>query len=91
MAEKSQKTLFGLSPAIYGIASLVAACLCWVCAILFVAVVGALVIYAQLPLALFGFVSGLLGVSAGIYHKNWLAVVTAVLGMTLIGFLILFM
>ena len=86
MSEKSQKTLFGLSPAGYGITSLVAACLVFASSPLIQVIGIFLELCILLPLVLIVVVSGLLGIGAGIYHKNWIAVVTAILGMALIGF-----
>ena len=37
---------------------------------------------------LLGVVSGLLGIGAGIYYKNLLAIVTGTLGLILIGFVV---
>jgi hypothetical protein len=85
----------GFSPTSYGIASVLAGCLAF--AMLWVILhqgpngplnnmIGMAAIC--LPL-LFGCVCGLIGVSAGIYHNNWLGSVIATLGMALNGLVVL--
>ena len=84
----SPNTLFGLSPATYGVASLAAA-LVALGSQLLVVVVGIAVAAVVMGLAvLLGVVSGLLGIGAGIYHKNLLAIVTGTIGLILIGFVV---
>jgi len=87
MTEKSRKTLLGLTPVRYGTVSLIAACLAFASQWLVVAVGVFLFLVVLIPLLLIGVVSGLLGVGAGIYYKDWLACVTATLGLGLVGLL----
>ena len=92
MADKSTNSLFGFSPAHYGIASVVAGCL---------AFVTVWVIFNQGPdgvfntrlssvaitlLLLFGVVCGFLGVGAGVHHKKWLGIVTGAVGLAISGY-----
>ena len=93
MVEKSKTNRFGLSPASYGTASLVAACLAWASVWfalnqgpdgignnrLFVAVAVGL-------LPLFGFVCGLFGVGMGIQRRNWIGIITGAISLAMIGF-----
>lgn len=94
MADKSQNKVFGLSSTGYGIASVIAPCLAF--AMVWVIfnqgpdgplnnMVAGLVLIC-LPLLL-GFICGLIGVSAGIHHKNWTGGVIAALGTALNGLL----
>lgn len=85
--EKSDKTLFGLTPAKYGIASLISACIAVICGFFLLVVLGWVLWFLILFLSvLTAVVCGLLGVGAGIYHKDWLGIVTGSLGLVLIGF-----
>lgn len=93
MLEKPKPNLFGLSPATYGIGSVVAACLAWA---------SVWMIFHQGPdfernhrlfvtvtvgvLPFFGLACSLLGVGAGIYHKDWLGIVAGAIGLGMIGF-----
>ena len=93
MFEKPKPNLFGLSPATYGIASVIAACLAWasVWMILnqgpdFARNHRLLVMVAVRLLPFFGLACGLLSVGAGIYHKNWLGIVAGAIGLGMIGF-----
>jgi hypothetical protein len=95
MADKSKNKLLGLSSTGHGIASVIAPCLAF--AMVWVIfnqgpdgplnnmVAGVITIY--LPLLL-GCICGLIGVSAGIHHKNWLGGVIAALGTALNGLLV---
>ena len=98
MLEKSKENRSGMSPASYGIASLIAACLSsasvW---LLFnMGPDGVLnnrlfeaVAFGLLPL--FGFVCGLVGVGTGLNHKNWFAIATGSIGLGMIGFEVWFL
>ena len=79
MTEDSTNTLFGQSPKRYGLASLIAVCLAFACWPLMV-VIGFIMVYVAVLLALTAVVSGLLGVGSGIYYKEWGAVVAGALG-----------
>lgn len=93
MVEKSKAKRLGLSPASYGIASLMAACLSWASIWLlfnmgpdsalnnrmFEAVAARL-------LPLFGFVCGVFAVGAGIHRRNWLGIGAGAIGLTMISF-----
>lgn len=93
MIEKSRAHRSGLSPACYGIASLIAACLSWA-SIWLVFNMGpdgvlnnrAFEAVAIGLLPLFGFVCGLIGVGTGFNHKNRLAIATGSIGLAMIGF-----
>lgn len=93
MVEKSKANRFSLSPAWYGMASLVAACLAW----------GSVwLIFNQGPdgltknrmfttvtiqfLPWFSFVCGLLGVGVGIQLKSWLGIITGAIGLAMIAY-----
>ena len=98
MAENPNPALFGLSPASYGVASLLAACLAWASvwllfntgpdgflnSRLFEAVALGL-------LPLFGFVCGLFGVGAGFRLRNWIGIATGAIGLGMIGFEVWFL
>jgi hypothetical protein len=93
MIEKPTSNLFGLPPATYGIASVVAACLAWASVWLIFHQgpdferhhrVFATVTVRLLPL--FGLACGLLSVGAEIFHRNWLSVVAGAIGLGMIGF-----
>ncbi len=49
-------------------------------------VVGFIMVYVAMFLALFAVVSGLLGIGSGIYYNEWTGVVTGALGVFLTGF-----
>ncbi len=85
MAEHPQSKLLGRSPATYGIVSLIAACLAWLSWPLVIVIGVFLVIAVEIPLVSIAVVSGLLGLGAGVYHGNWLAVATSAVGLALIG------
>ena len=94
MADKSKNTLFGLLPAICGIASVLAAFFAYgMIWMIFNQgpggplnnMAGAALIW--LPV-LFGCVSGLVGVNSGISHKKWIGGVIAAVGTALNGFLV---
>ncbi|MDA1055654.1 MAG: hypothetical protein O3C40_35105 [Planctomycetota bacterium] len=93
MVEKSKANRFGLSPAWYGTASLVAACLAWVSVWLAFNQgpdgIGNNRIFTTVTivlLPLFCFVCGLLGVGAGIQCRNWLGIITGAIGLAMISF-----
>ena len=93
MIEKSRANRSGLSPATYGIASLIAACLSWASIWLVFNMGPDGVLNNRLfeavairLLPLFGFVCGLVGVGTGFYHKNWLAIATGSIGLSMIGY-----
>ena len=92
MVEKSKANRFGLTPAWYGTASLVAACLSWasVWLVFNMGPDGILnnrlfeaVAIGLLPL--FGFVCGLVGVGVGIHRRKWLGIITGAIGLAMIG------
>ena len=85
MTEGSTNTLFGQSPKRYGLASVIAVCLALACWPLSV-VIGFIMVYVSMLLALIAVVSGLLGIGTGIYYNEWLGVVTGALGVGLAGF-----
>ena len=85
MTEASQKTLFGLSPAKYGIASLVTACLAWACWPLMLVVGFFIVFCIDAVLVLIAVVCGLTGLATGIFYKDFLGSVTATLGLFIIS------
>lgn len=85
MEEKSHNTLFGQSPKRYGLTSLIAVCLAVVSwPLMFV--IGFIMVYVAMLLALIAVVSGLLGIGSGIYYNEWLGVGTGALGVGLAGF-----
>lgn len=93
MIEKSRANRSGLAPAYYGIASLIAACLSWASLLLIFAMGPDGILNNRLfeavairLLPLFGFVCGLVGVGTGFYHKNWLAIATGSIGLSMIGY-----
>ena len=93
MVENSKANRFGLTPAWYGTASLVSACLAWASVWL---------IFHQGPdgivknrifttvtiqfLPWFCFVCGLLGVGVGIHRKSWLGIITGAIGLAMIAY-----
>ena len=93
MTDKHSRSTAGISPACYGTASLVAACLAWASVWL---------IFNQGPdgltknrifttvtvqlLPLFCFVCGLLGVVVGIQRRSWLGIITGAIGLAMIGY-----
>ncbi len=91
--EKPEPKLFGLSPATYGVASVIGACLAWASVWLIFA--GGpdfernhslFVTVTLFHLPLFGLACGLLSVGAGLYHKKRLAIVVGVIGLGMIGY-----
>ena len=88
MTENSHNTLLGRSPANYGITSLILACLVFASGFLVVVVGVALAGAVMLLLALAGVGCGLLGVGAGLYYRDSVAIVTGTLGLVLIGFIV---
>lgn len=88
MNDKPPNTLFGLSPATYGVASLAAALVALGSELLVVVVGVALAAVVMGLVVLLGVVSGLMGIGAGIYYKHLLAIVTGILGLVLIGFIV---
>ena len=93
MFEKPKPKLFGLPPATYGIASVIAACLAWA-SLVMILNQGPdiarnhplLVTVAVRLLPLFALACGLISVGAGIYHKNWLGIVAGAIGLGMIGY-----
>ena len=93
MIEKSRANRSGLAPAYYGIASLIAACLSWASLLLIFAMGPDGILNNRLfeavairLLPLFGFVCGLVGVATGFNHKNWFAIATGSIALSMIGF-----
>ena len=81
-------TLFGQSPARYGVASLIAAGLAfasWPLMIVF----GFGMVYLAMLFALVAVVAGVLGVGSGIYYKGRLGIAGGLLGMLAIGLMAL--
>ena len=91
MSDQPLNTLFGLSPARFGITSLISACLAWASMPLIVVVGVFLALCVFAPLVLTSVVTGLIGVGAGIYYKNPVAILTAALGLLLVGCLGVFL
>ncbi len=91
MSDQPSNTVFGLSPARIGITSLTLACLAWASLPLIVLVGIFLAFCAFVPLVLTSVVTGLVGVGAGIYHKSPVAIITALLGLLLVGCLGVFL
>jgi len=96
VAETSKTNRSGLSPASYGIASLIAACLAWTSVWLLFNMGPDGVLNNRLfeaaaigLLPLFGVVCGLVGVGTGLIHKNWFAIATGSIGAVMIGFEVL--
>lgn len=84
MSDQPINTVFGLSPARLGIISLISACLAWASLPLIVVVGVFLALCVFTPLVLTSVVTGLVGVGAGIYYKNPVAILTATLGLLLV-------
>jgi hypothetical protein len=83
MTDITANTLFGHSPARYGLVSLGAVCLavaCWPLSI----VLGFGMVYVAMLLAFVAVVSGLMGVGSGVYYRDWVGIVTGALGVVLI-------
>jgi hypothetical protein len=91
MSDQQSKTVFGLSSARLGIISLISACLAWASLPLIVVVGVFLALCVFAPLVLTSVVTGLVGVGAGIYDKNPGAILTATLGLLLVGCLGVFL
>lgn len=85
MSDQPSQTVFGQSPARFGIISLVSACLAWASLPLIVLVGVFLACCVFVPLVLTSVVTGLVGIGAGIYHRNPVAMITALLGLLLVG------
>jgi hypothetical protein len=85
MSDKSTNTVFGLSLARIGITSLISACLAWASMPLIVLAGVFLAFCVFVPLVLTSVVTGLLGVGAGIYYKDAVAILTALTGLLLVG------
>ena len=84
MTDHSAKTVLGLSPTRYGVASLVAACLAaasWP----LVAGIGFGMVYVAILLAVAAVLSGLLGIGSGLYTKDPAAIATGALGLGIAG------
>ncbi len=84
MTEKMTNTLFSHPPKRFGLASLVAACLAFASWPLMV-VIGFIMVYVAILLALVTVVSGLLGIGSGIYYKEWPGVVMGAIGVGLVS------
>ena len=84
MTDNSTNTLFGHSPKRYGLASVISVCLALACWPLSV-VIGFIMVYASMLLALIAVVSGLLGIGTGIYYNEWFGAVAGALGAGLAG------
>jgi hypothetical protein len=91
MSDRPSNTVIGLSSARFGIISLISACLAWTSIPLIVVVGVFLALCVFIPLALTSVVTGLVGISAGIYYKNPRAIFTATLGLLLVGSLGIFL
>ncbi len=85
MSDQPANAVCGLPPARIGIISLVSACLAWASVPLIVLAGVFLAICVFIPLVLTSVVTGLVGVGAGLYHKNPVAIFTALLGLLLVG------
>ena len=93
MVEKSTANRSGLSPAWYGTASLVAACLAWASVWLAfnqgpdgITKNRIFTTVATVLLPMFCLVCGLLGVGAGIQHRSWVGITTGVIGSAMIAY-----
>lgn len=93
MVEKPRANHFGLTPAWYGTASLVAACLAWASVWLAfnqgpdgITKNRIFTTVAILLLPLFCFVCGLLGVGEGIRRRSWLGIITGAIGLAMIAY-----
>lgn len=90
MSDLVKKSLFGLSPSIYGIASLIAAS---------ISLASVWLVFNMGPdgilnnwwfgafaiglLPLFGITSGLLGVGGGFHRRNWFGMITGAVGLAM--------
>jgi hypothetical protein len=84
MSDQPLNKVFGLSPARFGITSLISACLAWA-SIPLIVVVGVFLAHCVFaPLVMTSVVTGLTVVGAGIYYKNPVAILTATLGLLLV-------
>jgi len=90
MSDQPSNSVFGQSPARIGIISLISACLAWASLPLIVVVGVFLAFCVFIPLVLIGVLTGLLGIAAGIYGKNPVAIMTGLLGLLVIGCLGMF-
>ncbi len=88
MSDKPPDTLFGQTPAIFGIVSLSAALVAVGSQLLVVVVGVALAAVVMLIAVLLAVMSGVLGIGAGIYYRHPLAIVMGTLGLVLIGFMV---
>jgi hypothetical protein len=93
MSDKHSRSNAGISPAWYGTASLVAACLAWASVWLAfnqgpdgISKNRIFTTVAILLLPLFCFVCGLLGVGAGIQRRSWLGIITGAIGLAMIAY-----
>jgi hypothetical protein len=80
-----KKTLFGVPAARYGLISLIAALLVWLSWPLVVVVGVFIQMCLVIPLLLIGVSCGFLGLGAGVYYKDALAVVAGTIGLSLMG------
>lgn len=93
MADKHLRSTAGISPAWYGTASLVAACVSWASFLLVFAMGPDGILnnrlfeaFAFRLLPLFGIVCGLLGVGVGIQRRSWLGIITGAIGLAMIAY-----
>lgn len=91
MVENSKAKRFGLTPAWYGTASLVAACLAWASVWLLFNMGPDGILNNRLfeavaigLLPLFGFGCGAFAVSVGIQRSKWLGIITGAIGLAMI-------
>lgn len=80
MSDNSAKSVLGLTSTRYGVVSLVAAGLAFASWPLSV-VIGFVMVYVAILLAVVAVVSGLIGIGFGFYHKELAGIVTGALGL----------
>jgi hypothetical protein len=85
MTDEARKPGWRLTPGRYGIVSLIAACLVYLCWPLVVVLGLFLVICVEVPLVLVAVLSGLVGLVTGAIHKDWIGVSAAAMGLSLMG------
>jgi len=85
MTDKSCKPVWGITPGRYGIVSLIAACLVYLCWPLILVLGLFLVLCIEVPLVLIAVAAGTVGLVTGAIDKDWIGVSAAVMGLSLIG------
>jgi hypothetical protein len=85
MTEKSRTAAWRITPGRYGIVSLIAACLVYLCWPLILVLGLFLVLCVEVPLVLIAVAAGLAGLVTGAIYRDWIGVSAAVVGLSLIG------